>query len=100
MRFDSEKALPDHWINAGFSGWSGQARIVQGGDAAAVTLSAPSLSTLILYSPAAEADFFCLEPVSHPVDAHNLPGQPGLCLLAPGEVQTFTMQLDWSHDDR
>lgn len=99
LRFDDAKALPAAWINAGFSGWSGQARIRQDGDAIPVTLSAPSLSTLILYSPAAEADFFCLEPVSHPVDAHNLPGQPGLRRLAPGEAQTFTMQLDWSRDE-
>lgn len=99
LRFDDAKALPAAWINAGFSGWSGQARILQDSDAIPVTLSAPSLSTLILYSPAAEADFFCLEPASHPVDAHNLPGQPGLRLLAAGEETTFAMQLDWKPDE-
>lgn len=99
MRFDKGKTLPGGWINAGYSGWSGQARILQGAGAIPVTLSAPTLSTLILFSPSAKADFFCLEPVSHPVDAHNLPGQPGLFLLAPCQTQTFTMQLDWSTDD-
>jgi len=37
----------------------------------------------IVYVPAGR-DFFCVEPVDHPINAHNLPGQPGLSLLAPG----------------
>lgn len=99
LRFDKARALPAGWINAGFSGWPGRAQIVQGGDAVPVTLFAPSLSTLILYSPKSKAGFFCLEPVSHPVDAHNLPGQPGLRPLVPGEAMTVTMQLDWNRDE-
>lgn len=47
----------------------------------------PPLSTYILYSPSAESRFFCFEPVSHAVDAHNLPPGPeahGLVVLTPG----------------
>ena len=43
----------------------------------------------ILYSPSDKADFFCFEPVTHPVDGHNLPGGPeanGLTILAPRET--------------
>jgi aldose 1-epimerase len=43
------------------------------------------------YSPSNKADFFCFEPVTHPVDAHNLPGGPtanGLRVLAPREAMT------------
>ena len=39
-------------------------------------------------TPAHDADFFCFEPVTHPVDAHNLPGQAeanGLIVLKPEE---------------
>ena len=49
----------------------------------------PLLSTYILYSPSDQAGFFCFEPVTHPVDAHNLPGGPernGLTILAPEET--------------
>ena len=46
------------------------------------------LSTYLVYSPSRSADFFCFEPVSHPVDAFNLPGEPtshGLVILEVGE---------------
>ena len=49
----------------------------------------PRLTTFILYSPASDADFFCFEPVTHPVDAHNRPGGPeanGLTVLVPGDT--------------
>ena len=87
--------LPEGWINMGFSGWDGCARIKQGPDAASVNLTATGLSTALVYSPSAAADFFCFEPVSHPVDAHNLPGQPGLCDLSQGESLTVSMTLTW-----
>jgi aldose 1-epimerase len=32
--------------------------------------------------------FFCIEPVSHPVNAHHLPGRPGLRLLEQGQSQS------------
>lgn len=90
--------LPDSWINAGFSGWDGHAWIDQTAGAAPVHLVAAQLGTALVYSPSANADFFCFEPVSHPVDAHNLPGQPGLVRLAPGETLSASMTLNWGHD--
>ena len=54
------------------------------------------LLTAILFSPSSAAAFFCFEPVSHPVNAHNLPGMPGLTLLAAGETLTAEMTLDWT----
>lgn len=85
--------LPAGWINAGFSGWDGHATLCQPG--MVVTLRATGCDTTILYSPDAGSGFFCFEPVSHPVDALNLPGQPGLVGLAPGESLTLTMSLMW-----
>jgi aldose 1-epimerase len=87
--------LPEDWINEGFTGWNGHARITQGAKAASVDLIAKGLGTALLYSPSAQADFFCFEPVSHPVDAHNLPEQPGLTALAPGQTLTTSMTLIW-----
>ena len=45
----------------------------------------PELGICIVYSPNADVSFFCLEPVSHPVDAFHLPGMPGLRVLRAGE---------------
>ena len=93
--FSAPAPLPPGWTNTGFSGWDGEAEIWQDDTAVPLRLSAPGLSTLILYSPSAEAPFLCLEPVSHPVDAHNLPGRPGLVRLAPGESLSATLTLRW-----
>jgi aldose 1-epimerase len=87
--------LPQGWINKGFSGWDGRAQIVQGPGATSLQMTSEGLGIAFLYSPSDAADFFCFEPVSHPVDAHNLPGQPGLVRLAPGETQTASMTLTW-----
>lgn len=99
LSFDQPHPLPDSWINAGFSGWAGTATVLQGKGAHSVRLAGRGLSTLLLYSPGRMADFFCLEPVSHPVDAHALPGCPGLRILAPGEEMTLGMTLEWNIDD-
>jgi aldose 1-epimerase len=95
LNFSDLAALPVDWINAGFAGWPGFARIAQGPEAVSVAVQS-DLSTAILYSPSSAADFFCFEPASHPVDAHNLPGMPGLTLLASGETLTAEMTLDWT----
>ena len=80
------RPLPTDWINNGFSGWSGTARVRWPEHGLQLSVEAtPELGTCILYSPSEDAPFFCLEPVSHPVDAFHLPGMPGLRLLQPGE---------------
>lgn len=93
--FAAPAPLPRGWINTAFAGWDGLAEIAQDGAAVPLRLAARGLGTLIVYSPSAEAPFLCLEPVSHPVDAHNLPGQPGLVRLAPGDTISAQMTLTW-----
>jgi aldose 1-epimerase len=58
-----------------YSGWSGSATI-EWDDADArsrVELSAAPLEHLMVYVPA-DRDFFCVEPVSHAINAFNVPG--------------------------
>lgn len=93
--WQSPARLPPGWINCGFSGWDGLAAIGQGPGAVPVQMVTWGLGTMLLYSPGTTAGFFCLEPVSHPVDAHNLSGQPGLAPLAPGDTLTASMTLIW-----
>nr|MDA8250534.1 hypothetical protein [Rhodospirillales bacterium] len=91
--FAAGRALPPGWINNGFVGWDGRATIGWPGRGLALAVEAEAegadgaapLAVFLVYSPGAQADFFCFEPVSHPVDAHHLAGRPGLFRLAPGQ---------------
>lgn len=94
--FDGGRPLPDNWINNAFDGWDGQAVITQGEEAVSLKLSASAnLACALVFSPGLKADFFCFEPVSHPVDAHNLAGRPGLQVLEHRQELTASMTLEW-----
>jgi len=87
--FSCARRLPDGWINNAFENWDGRATIIWPEQRLAVRIAASAnLGTCIVYSPGKDANFFCFEPVSHPVDAHNLPvpEEHGLVMLAPGEL--------------
>ena len=87
--FAAPRELPSTWINNAFLGWDGRAEVLWPERKLKLDIDAdPQLSTYVVYSPSVEAGFFCFEPVTHPVDAHNLPGGPqanGLAILAPGK---------------
>ncbi len=69
--------LPRSWINNGFAGWRGRARIRWPERGLGLEIEASdALETYVLFSPGADAGFFCFEPVSHAVDAFHLPGGP------------------------
>jgi aldose 1-epimerase len=90
--FATPRALPAGWINNAFLGWDGRARVLWSDRGLALEIRAnPPLSTYILYLPGGDSDFFCFEPVSHLIDAHNLPGGApagGLIVLAPQETMS------------
>ena len=95
--FSALTALPCGWINNAFTGWKRVCDVEQGTDAVSFRLTASdNLDVALVYSPGPDAEFFCFEPASHPVDAHNLPGLPGLTILAPDETLKVAMTFDWS----
>lgn len=89
------RPLTTGWINNAFTGWDGAARIVQGTEAVSVRITTTGTDVALVYSPSGAADFLCFEPVTHPVNAHNLPGQPGLRRLRPGQGFGISMTLAW-----
>jgi aldose 1-epimerase len=99
--FGEPRLLPTDWINNAFLGWDGRAVIHWRDRKLALRIEAdPRLDVYIVYSPSLEADFFCFEPVTHPVDAHNAPGGPeanGLAVLAPQASLSGTCRLEPRH---
>lgn len=82
-----------------YTGWSGQASIAWPEHSLVLKLQVPALQNralsngyCLVYLPP-EGSFFCFEPVTQPVDAFHLPGQPGLRVLRKDE--TLTMHLEW-----
>jgi aldose 1-epimerase len=82
--------LPDQTLDHSFTGFGGEACVVDDGGVVQLTSDAPFLH---VYAPAGE-NFFCLEPVSH------LPGlfpaigaEGGARRLAPGETMSLKLFL-------
>jgi aldose 1-epimerase len=87
--FSAARRLPGGWINNAFETWDGRAGVRWPDRGLELEIVASErLKACIVYSPGKDADFFCFEPVSHPVDAHNLaPSEDrGLAVLAHGET--------------
>lgn len=82
--FGQAAALPPDGVDNAFDGWDGVARIEWPARGLALRIEA-DMAHFILYVPPGR-DFFCFEPVDHPINAHNMPGRPGLTVLAPGAV--------------
>ncbi|HBM9606464.1 aldose 1-epimerase, partial [Escherichia coli] len=77
LDFNQPAPLPRQWVNNGFAGWNGQARIEQPQEGYAIIMETtpPAPCYFIFVSdPAFDKgyafDFFCLEPMSHAPDDH------------------------------
>lgn len=80
--FTEPAPMPAGGVDNVFEGWDGSARIAWPARGVGLAIEA-DMEYFILYAPPGR-DFFCFEPVDHPINAHNLPGYPGLSILAPG----------------
>lgn len=88
----SLQPLPSTWENNAYEGWDGRAKISWPGLELLMEAD-PVFTTLMIYAPGEQEDFFCLEPMSHMPDAVNLAGQPGMQVLAPGETLRGRVRL-------
>lgn len=82
--FRQPQGLPGSLVDNGFSGWDGECLIIEPEAGYQLHCRASGCDYFLLYCPP-DKDFFCFEPVSHPVNAHHLPGHPGLRLLEQGQ---------------
>ncbi|WP_439868255.1 aldose 1-epimerase [Pseudomonas syringae] len=90
--FRHGNALPDTRLDNGFTGWDGQSIISQPDLGYELHCQATDSEYFLVFCPPG-LDFFCFEPVSHPVNAHHLPGRPGLKLLREEESVTLEFSL-------
>lgn len=86
--------LPHTRVDNAFTGWDGQCQIVQEDAGYRIDCQAEGFDYYLLFCPPEQA-FFCFEPVSHPVNAHHLPGQPGLVLLREGESHRAVWRMQY-----
>ena len=100
LDFNQLAPLPRQWVNNGFAGWNGKARIEQPQEGYAIIMETtpPAPCYFIFVSdPAFDKgyafDFFCLEPMSHAPDDHHRPEGGDLIALAPGESDVYKRQV-------
>jgi aldose 1-epimerase len=86
--FSSPRPLPRRLLDNCFTGWNGTAVIEWKERHVELHIeTTPRLTYYVCYCPVGK-DLFCFEPVTHPIDAFNLPEpftRAGLKALAPDE---------------
>ena len=92
--FTQLKGLPQGLVDNGFCQWDGRCRIEQPELGYALECQASGADYFLLFCPPG-LGFFCIEPVSHPVNAHHLPGRPGLKLLEKGQSTHLNFTLKY-----
>jgi len=100
LDFSRAAPLPRRWINNGFEGWSGRARVIWPESGTALDLTADPIfrhAVLFLsderFDPGFRRNYFCFEPMSHLANGHNLPGLGDLKILQPGESLEGSIRL-------
>jgi aldose 1-epimerase len=95
--FSRGRQLPVGFIDNGFAGWDGRARIDWPDRGLAVDIQAdPQVRFYHVYSLNAACPYFCFEPVTHPNNALAMSGSPearGLRVLAPGEETAMSVRF-------
>lgn len=89
--FAQGNVLPETRLDNGFTQWDGRCVISQPDLGYELHGQASGSEYFLVFCPPG-LPFFCFEPVTHPVNAHHLPGKPGLGLLQQGE----SMELGFS----
>ncbi len=86
-------------VDNAYTGWGGTAHIVWPEHRLQLDMHVPAVEQrgrddgfCLLYRPP-QGPAFCFEPVTHPIDAFHVDGQPGVQVLQTGE--TLTLHVEW-----
>jgi aldose 1-epimerase len=82
--FRNERAVPVQGLDHAFQNWTGEAEIHWPAQQLGLRIRAEA-QVFLLYAPGGR-DFFCFEPVDHPINAVHLPGGAaahGMTMLLP-----------------
>jgi aldose 1-epimerase len=82
--------LEGELIDNCFTGWDGKAVIQYPDRGLTITMSMADCNGYSLFYRPPDEHYFCLEPITHPIDAFHMEGRPGLVVLRKGE--TFTLR--------
>ncbi|MDF3037173.1 MAG: aldose 1-epimerase, partial [Paucimonas sp.] len=87
--YNRSASLDGPLIDNCFTGWDGKAVIDYPDRGLSVTMNMEDCSGYTLMYRPPELDYFCLEPITHPIDAFHMEGSPGLKMLAPGAAHVL-----------
>ena len=91
--YNSPSTLEGPLIDNCYSGWNGKAVIEYPDRSISLTMVMPDCNGYtLMYRPPGLA-YFCLEPITHPIDAFHMPDQPGLALLGHGDSLALRTKL-------
>jgi aldose 1-epimerase len=83
--YNNPSPLEGPMIDNCFSGWNGKAVIEHPDRGLTLTMVMPDCNGYnLLYRPPG-LNYFCVEPITHPIDAFHMENLPGLAVLAHGE---------------
>lgn len=98
LNFDAPRRPPRRWVNNGFEGWTGRARVTWPEHGLSLAIEADAVFDRYFvfvsdraFEPAYAGDYFCFEPMSHSADGHHQADLGGLRVLAPGETLAGTV---------
>jgi aldose 1-epimerase len=99
LDYSAPAPIPGRWVNNGFEGWTGQARIDWPERGIALEVSTPGCARYFLFrsdtsfDAGFRGDFFCFEPMSHSANGQNL-AESGLVVLQPSERLEIQVRLE------
>lgn len=85
LNYNDPAPLDGPLIDNCYTGWNGRATVDYPDKGLRLTMVMPDCNGYTLFYRKPGADFFCLEPITHPIDAFHMPDMPGLAFLGHGD---------------
>ncbi len=100
LDFNTAKPIPQQWINNGFDGWDGRAKINYAQYEINLSTNPPCPVYFIFVSDSAidpnyHFNYFCFEPMTHQANDHQHSHHSHLVRLEKNQTLTQSMRLDF-----